>query len=202
MLTARHDEKPSDHLVDDAMASLTYELTLYAVACLTEVDGVTGLKMLLEHPFPKRRAYPDQMCAGLVGLYHYSKIAAAWNEQQKTKWISPLSQLFKERATHGKISFRKLVEAEALVFLFNVLIEERWYPSSAVYAERGPPFAWFMKAKAGRTPDRLALITQKPDWGNVRDEFLKKLGSLLKGGGWSVFQWGYDEYLSSMGFGR
>lgn len=194
--------KPSDHLVDDAMACLTYELALYAVSCLTEVDSVAALKLLLEHPFPKRRAYPDLMCAGLVGLYHSSRIAEAWNEQQKTRWISPLSQLFKERATHGKISFHKLVEAEALVFLFNVLIEQRWYPSSAVYAERGPPFAWFMKAKAGRAPDRLALITGKPAWDNVRDEFLQKLGLLLEGGGWSVFQWGYDEYLSSMGFGR
>lgn len=201
-LPACLEGKSSDQFVHDAMACLTYELALYAVACLTEVDGVAALKLLFEHPFPKRRAYPDQMCAGLVGLYHYSKIAAEWNEQQKTKWISPLSQLFKERATHGKISFHKLVEAEALVFLFNVLIEERWYPSSAVYAERGPPFAWFMKAKAGRAPDRLALITGKPAWDSVRDEFLQKLGILLKGGGWSVFQWGYDEYLSSMGFDR
>ena len=202
MLPVCPEGKSSDHLVDDAMACLAYELALYAIACLTEVDGVAALKLLFEHPFPKRRAYPDQMRAGLVGLYHYSKIAAAWNEQQKTRWISPLSQLFKERATHGKISFHKLVEAEALVFLINVLTEEQWYPSSAVYAERGPPFAWFMKAKAGRAPDRLALITGKPAWDSVRDEFLLKLGGLLKSGGWPIFQWGYDEYLSSMGFGR
>lgn len=201
-LPARHDGISSDHVVDDAMACLTYELTLYAVACLTEVDGVSALKLLLEHPFPKRREYPDQMCAGLVGFCHYSKMAATWNEQQKKKWISPLSQFFKERATHGRIGFNKIVEAEALVFLYNVITERRWYPNSAVYAVRGPSFAWFMKAKAGRTPDRLAFITGKNDWNSIKEEFVQKLDSLVRGNHWAVFDWGYEEYLSSMGFSR
>lgn len=202
MLRNRVGGTPTDDVFDDAMACLTYELALYFVACLTEIDGVTALKLLLEHPLPKRRAYSDQMCTGLGGLYHHSKIAAAWNQKQTTKWISPLSQLFKERATHGKIAFHKLVEAEALVFLYNVLNEERWYPSSAVYAERGPPFAWFMKAKVGQTPDRLAFITGKKDWSSVKEEFVQKLGGLLRGSHWAVFDWGYEEYLSSMGFSR
>lgn len=201
-LPARLDGISSDHVVDDTMACLTYELTLYAVACLTEVDGVSALKRLLEHPFPKRRECPDQMCAGLVGFCHYSKMAATWNEQQKKKWISPLSQFFKERATHGRIGFHKLVEAEALVFLYNVIMERRWYPNSAVYAARGPSFAWFMKAKAGRTPDRLAFITGKNDWNSVKEEFVQKLDSVVRGNHWAVFDWGYEEYLSSMGFSR
>lgn len=64
MLSAHLEGKPSDQFVDDAMACLKYELALYSIACLTEVDGVAALKLLFEYPFPKWRAYPDKMCAG------------------------------------------------------------------------------------------------------------------------------------------
>lgn len=201
-LPFRPEGIPSDHFAEDAMACLAYELALYAVACLIDVDGVSALKMLIEHPFLKERAYRDEMCAGLIGFYHYSSVAETWNRTQKPSWISPLSQLFKERATHDKINFDKLVEAEALLFLLNLLADEQWYPNSAVYIERNHAFVWFMKAKAGRTPDRLALLTGRPTWESVRDEFLQKLHALQNGGGLSVFRRGYGKFLSSMGFAK
>lgn len=187
-------------LIIDAMACLSYELALYAVACLIEVDAPKALNTLFLHPFPKRRSNEGKMVSGMAGFSHYSRLAETWNGKQTQKWISPLAQLFKDRASHAKIGFSKLVEAEALIFVFNVLKGNKWYPITAAYAERGPPFAWFMKAKSGSKPDRLALATDEMQWNIIRDSFINILQKLVDAGGWHVFRGGFDEYLSCMGF--
>ena len=187
-------------LIIDAMECLSYELALYAVACLIEVDAPQALNTLFLHPFLKRHSYKAKMVSGLTGFSHYSRLAETWNEKQTQRWISPLAQIFKDRASHSKIGFPKLVEAEALIFVFNVLKGNKWYPITAVYAERGPPFAWFMKAKSGSKPDRLALAIGDHQWATIREYFIMNLQKITQSGGWTVFQWGYDEYLSSMGF--
>lgn len=194
----------SEHVMNtttkDALKCFAYEMALYAVASLIEADATTALKNLFEHPFPSLRSNLDTRLVGMEGFRHYSKLADAWNSRQDQRWISPLAQLFKNNASHKRIGFPKLVEAEALIFVFNVLNDSAWYPNSAAYLERGPVFPWFLKAKNGKGTDRLAVITGWPTWSEVRNDFIAKFRHQLQGARWEVFEWGSVEYLSAMGF--
>lgn len=191
---------PVSPITRDTMACLGYELALYAMACLVEVDASQALKVLLEHPFQSRGSRRGELSIGLAGFQHYSQLADSWNSSQQTKWLSPLAEWFEEQASHSRIGFYKIVEAEALIFLFNLLAGNRYYPATAAYVERGPVFNWFHKAKLGQSPDRLALITGYESWSKIRDAFCDKFSGLLKGGGWTVFRYGSEEYISAMAF--
>ena len=182
----------------DAMAIFGYEMALYSVACLIEVDSPSSLKRLFEHPFADRNFHQERLHTNLSEFCHYSKIVELWNSKQVTNWISPVAQMLRERSTHPKLRFEKLVEAEALIFLVNVIAGSRWYPYSAPYASRGTKLPWFLKARFGETPDRLAVVTGLFDWNAVRDEFRKKFVEIRKNAYWAVFQAGGANYVEYM----
>ena len=189
---------PACPAFQDAMAVMGYELALYAVACLIEVDAPAAIRKLFEHPFPKRDSYRETLHTTLSEFRHYSKFMDDWNNRQKKKWISPIAQRFMERCTHQRLTRDRLVEAEALLFLVNVLNQLRWYPNTAVYASRGTRFPWFLKAKTGKTPDRLAIVTGRNNWQSVREEFGNRFQEATENSHWSVFEWGGGDYLQRM----
>ncbi len=195
------DNSQTSPAVEDAMAVLGYEMSLYAVACLIEVDASAALRMLLEHPFSERSRYRDSLHTALSGFCHHSELMNHWNSKQEKRWISPMAERVFLRSTHSRLSRNKLIEAEAAVFLVNVLNDTRWYPYTAIYASRGEKFPWFQKARSGKTPDRLALITGRKNWQAVRDEFQIQFKTITANSSWSVFQLGRrTSYLECMSF--
>ncbi|MEO6739472.1 MAG: hypothetical protein ABIP20_04415 [Chthoniobacteraceae bacterium] len=195
------DAAPTCPAFKDAMAVLGYELALYAVACLIEVDAPTAIRNLLEHPFPNRDRYRETLRTALSEFCHHSKFMDEWNRRQKPGWISPLAQRLMDRCTHRRLTRGRLVEAEALLFLVNVLNQSHWYPHTAVYAERGTKFPWFLKAKTCKTPDRLAIVSGRNDWQSVCVEFRNHFQEITKNSHWSVFDWGPEDYLQRMSLG-
>lgn len=189
---------PTCPAFQDAMSVLGYELALYTVACLIEVDAPSAMRNLFEHPFPHRDQYRETQHTALSEFCHYSKFMDAWNSRQQQKWISPIAQRVMERCSNSRLNRDRLIEAEALIFLVNVLNQSRWYPYTAAYAERGTRFRWFLKAKTGKTPDRLATATGRDDWQSVRVEFGTRLQEITKNSHWSVFEWGGGDYLQRM----
>ncbi len=185
----------------DALAILGYEIAIYAVGCLIEVDDSTAIRSLLTYPFLKWKVYhKNSYEVGLRSYYHYSEMAEQWNSGLDKKWISPVAQKLSDRATHKRINFYKLMEADALIFVFNTVNDSNWYPSTAAYAERGPEFKWFQKARVLQNPDRLALIMERETWLEVRNDFIARFGKKLRDSHWAVFRWGSEEYIESMGF--
>ncbi|MBK8090505.1 MAG: TIR domain-containing protein [Verrucomicrobiaceae bacterium] len=182
------DNSPTCSAVRDAMAVLGYEMALYAVAVLLEVDAPAALRMLLVHPFPERGRYRESMHAALSEFCHYSQFMEHWNQKQEQKWISPIAERVLQRCTHTRLNRERVIEAEAVVFLANVLNDTRWYPYTAVYSSRGTKFPWFQKAKSGKEPDRLGIISGRANWKTVRDEFLAKFQSITSNSSWAVFQ--------------
>lgn len=184
--------------VKDAMAIFGYEMALYVVACLIEVDAPEALRRLLAHPFPDRGSYKHEHQCHLSGFYHHSDYAEAWNNKQDPRWISPIAKLILDRSSHPKIDKIRLCQAEALIFLVNILNHSSWYPSTSVHAPRGTRFAWFLKAKAGKQPDRLALVTGLKDWNTVQQQFSKRFKEATSDSYWQVFRAGSGSYLEKM----
>ncbi len=182
----------------DAMAILGYEMALYVTACLIEVDAPLSLRHLLQYPFPDREAYRDTLHTGLSEFCHYSRIMSSWNEKQKQQWISPIAHRMFDRCTHSKIGKDKLIEAEAVIFLFNLLNRTRWYPYTAVYSSRGSRFPWFLKAKVAKSPDRLALLTGLKDWFEVQEKFVKAFQEATHSSRYEVFNHGQGDYIERM----
>jgi hypothetical protein len=182
----------------DAMSVLGYELALYAVACLIEVDAPLAMQQLFEHPFSSRDRYHDALDTALSEFCHHSKFMEAWNGRQDQKWISPIAQRLIARCTHQRLNRDRIIEAEALLFLVNVLNQSRWYPYTAVYASRGTRFPWFLKSKSSKTPDRLATVTGRSDWQAVRAEFSTQFEAITKNSHWPVFYYGRRDYVERM----
>jgi hypothetical protein len=184
--------------VRDTMAIFGYEMALYAVACLIEVDAPEALHKLFAHPFPVRSSYKDEHQCYLSGFYHHSDYAEAWNNRQDPRWISPIAKLIFDRGSHPKIDKIRLCQAEALIFLVNILNNSLWYPSTSVHAPRGTRFAWFLKAKVGKHPDRLAQVTGLKDWNTVHQQFAKRFKAATSDSHWQVFRTGHGSYLEKM----
>lgn len=182
----------------DAMSILGYEMALYLTACLIEVDAPAAIKQLLQHPIPDRSHYGDKMHTGLSEFCHYSKFMNNWNAQQEKQWVSPIAHRIIERCTHTKLRKDNILEAEAVLFMFNVLNQTRWYPYTAVYTSRGSRFPWFQKAKVGKSPDRLAMLTGRASWQAVREEFTQTFQDITRNSRYEVFSLGRGEYIERM----
>ena len=182
----------------DAMAVFGYEMSLYCIACLIEVDSATTLRSLLAQPFTDRSRNKDRLYTNLAEFFHYSKFMDFWNREQQSKWISPIAHRMFERCAHPKLNKAKLIEAEALVFMVNVLENTRWYPYTAVYASYGTKFPWFLKARFSSNPDRLAVLTGMSSWKEVRDKFVAEFQSLTRNANYEVFNRGRANYIELM----
>jgi hypothetical protein len=103
-----------------------------------------------------------------------------------------------ERCTHPKLGKDRLMEAEALLFMFNALQSTRWYPYTAVYTPSGGKFSWFLKARATRSPDRLAIVTGMGSWEAVQAGFLAKYQAITDSAYYGVFRRGQSSYSEAM----
>jgi hypothetical protein len=121
-----------------------------------------------------------------------------WNGKQTQQWISPIAHRMFERCTHSILNKAKLIEAETLLFMVNVLQDTRWYPYSAVYASHGTRFPWFQRARFASNPDRFAILTGSESWKAVRDKFIEKFQATIKNARYEVFNRGRANYLELM----
>jgi len=198
-LPRNKDDTPSPHSAAvDAMAVFGYEMSLYCTACLIEVDSATALRSLLAHPFTDRSHYRDRLHTNLSEFCHYSELMGLWNSKQTQQWISPIAHRMFERCTNPNLNKAKLIEAEALVFMANLLQDTRWYPYTAVYASHGIRFPWFQKARFTSTPDRLAALTGMENWKTVRDKFVANFQSVTQNANFEVFNRGRANYVKLM----
>jgi len=195
------DTTPSPPLaLRDAMAVLGYEMALYCTACLIEVDAPEGLRQLMQHPFHGRSLYGDRLHTGLAEFCHYSQPMEVWNSKQNPGWIAPIAHQMLDRCTHRKLGRDSLLQAEAVLFVVNIVQDRRWYPNTAVYSPRGGKFPWFLKAKSTKSPDRLAIVTGMETWQAVQQEFLARFRAETKGSNYAVFRRGEGSYSEAMGF--
>ena len=196
---SKEDASGPNPAVVDAMAVFGYEMSLYCTACLMEVDSPSALQNLLAHPFSRRDYYRDTLHTCLSEFCHYSRFMNTWNSEQEQNWISPIAHRVFERCTNSILRKDKLIEAEALLFMANVLQGTRWYPYTAVYASSGIKFPWFQKARFTGNLDRLAILTGSESWRAVRDSFVEKFEATVQNARYEVFSRGRANYLELMG---
>lgn len=185
----------------DTLQAFAYEMSLYATATLIDANQPDSIRKLFQHPFVFGSDFHRSVHVGLSEFYFFSRIADSWNSAQPQRWISPLAQILSERIKHPKLSIEKLAEAEALIFVDAILSGKRSYPSTVVYAPRGKPFPWFLRASNSKDPDLLAKVVGRGNWDSLRTEFVTKFRESNKESRYEVFGRGEgDGFLHLLSF--
>jgi hypothetical protein len=137
----------------NARKLLAYELAFYFVAALAKRDNLTALASLLRHPFVEIASHDPEGAPGLREFYYYQETKSSSNA---------VPSFIKQRSTEPRLPFESLVEADAIIFAYNLAQSGRWWPALSGYTDYGKRFPWFVKARSDISASgRMAQLTGK-----------------------------------------
>ena len=121
---------------DDALDFTIYEMWLYSVAALLAEERLelaarwVSMRYTVQGYDAGRERYGVFLC-NPRSIY-------AWNDgKEPKKWLNPVGQILKERASNEIVSWTDLIQADLTLWLRSTVDEERWWPNTAVYGRYG-----------------------------------------------------------------
>jgi hypothetical protein len=167
--------KPDDSR-DDAVCVAVFELLLYTIAVLAKQQRFAPLRLLMDEPYLSERN-GDWVSNGLGANNFYARsLEHDWNRREQRRRISVLADLVKERASHPKLTFVDLAQAELVLFVHAALHHEHWYPRLLIYTERIGGMELFVRATTQARRGELFRVLGA----DSQDDLLHKLSPVVR----------------------
>lgn len=158
----------------EAHALFVYETFLYVVAALLKVRRYS----LLAEIFVNHYLLPESEGRGANRFEGFDTFWADSNTLQSVlapegrRLLSPAAALVQHQADRADISFRNLLEADALAFLVAVVSPTmRWYPQMLLYLQYGDSLPFFVRCAQKRQFKALAELTGQPSGDSLRTAY-------------------------------
>jgi len=146
----------------EAMRLFVYEVFVYTIAALIRNNRFRVVHELFttNYLLPESQIGGESQFDTFDAFYGYSEVLTDWNRREKRGRLDPVADLLKERATRPDLDFKKVIQADLVIFLAALVDKNaRWYPRTMVFAGSGGPFPLFVRAARHRDFKNLALIT-------------------------------------------
>lgn len=142
----------------DAHGLFAFNSFLYIVAALLKAEAYEALHEVFAASYLQSERYVnrDIPFGRFDDFYFYSDTLRG---EFGSRWMSPVGEFFKRTADMPSLPFDELMQADVLILMVACIRNLRWYPATAVYAERYHPFPLFLRATRRRDFHKLATVT-------------------------------------------
>jgi len=151
----------------DAHGLFIFSSFLYIVAALLKAEAYDALHQIFAASYlqPGRFGRRDVPFGQFDDFYFYSETLS---QEFESRRLSPVGEFFKRTADMPNLPFDEIMQADVLILMMACVRGLRWYPATAVYAERYHSFPFFVRATRGRDFRKLSTITGVADAAELR----------------------------------
>ena len=181
----------------DAQGVFAYEMFVYVVALLLKKKLYSVIKVLFEYSYlvPETAFDYTTDFVHFTEFYFYSDVLEGRYRRLALNKKNPLANFLHERTSPNGLSFGEFMQAELLIFLKSLLLNDRlWFPQSLIYSSEYRRFPFF--ARAARRGD-YRVLASIISTGNADDlrAYCETAFKENKVSRWDIIRFGTSEHL-------